>query len=215
MYDVDMLNRLYTAAVLISLLVGVLAIALWALSCGDHNSIIREPYLPDVFADASDPALHTMLSFDVIAVIDGEFVCSRTRRLTSHPLASSGWHLFRFPSRELLANDTLLHRLGLSIGAQTTPRGHTIRLMTPMWLVVGLAAILPGWWYFCYERRRALRLRAGSSINCGRDPSRNTNDSAAQPALPIDPTPAIGQAAKERPFHTPRLPSRRYVSRWR
>lgn len=161
-----MFRRLFPVAASVSFVVAVLAITLWTLSYDGHNSIFRTRFLPADPASAQvDPARRAIRSTDLIAVVDGELVLGSSRAPAFDVRPSSGWHVFTLPSHNLIADDAFLHRMGLGIFRQTTPRGKTTRFLVPMWAVVGATMILPAWWYFRWSRKRERRVN--SCTSCG------------------------------------------------
>jgi hypothetical protein len=150
-----MLKRLHDVAVAASLIICIVAAAFWAQSYDGHNSIIRTRYLPpDPGIKFDDITAAGVRSSEVIGVVDGEFVLGSSKTPARGVGRTSGWHLFRLPSRNLIGDEDLMHRLGLDLTSRTTPRGKSMRLEFPMWLAVAVTAILPGWWYFGWSRKR-------------------------------------------------------------
>ena len=151
-----MLRRLHHVAVAASLIICIAAAALWAQSYDGHNSIIRTRFLPpDPVITSNDFTAAGVRSSEVIGVVDGEFVLGLSKTPARGVGRTSAWHLFRLPSRNLIGDEDLMHRLGLDLTSRTTPRGKSVRLEFPMWLLVAGTALLPGWWYFNWSRKRA------------------------------------------------------------
>jgi hypothetical protein len=155
-----MVKRLYGVAVIVSLIICLSAGILWGVCYDGHNSVIRTRYLPpDPDIPGKDFIPVGVRSTEVIGIIDGEFILGASRTPARGVRPTSGWHLFMLPSRNLVGEESFLHRLGLDLSKQTTPQGKSLRLRAPMSAVVGLTAILPLCWYVGWSRERAARLR--------------------------------------------------------